>query len=41
VNKCGKYSRKEERGNSSGLSYFTVSTAGNPLVRDLSIPTTR
>jgi hypothetical protein len=41
VSKCGKYSRKEESGNSAGFSYFTVLTVGNPLVRDLDIATTR
>jgi hypothetical protein len=34
------YTRKEERRNSLGLSYFTFRTAGIPFVRDLVIAVT-
>ena len=37
---AGRYTRKEERRNSLGLSYFTVRTAGIPFVRDLVIAVT-
>ena len=35
MNERGRYTRKEERCNSLGLSYCTVRTGGIPLVRDL------
>jgi hypothetical protein len=36
----GRYTRKEERRNSLGLSYFTVPTVGIPFVRDLVVAVT-